>query len=141
MQTLKLDQNSFSVFPDDFATLTNLEELGTFSLLIISYLILMIKSSLHFFSLSLFSKFLLVLSHCELWAIPLSIFKCIALKKLDLSYNKLGELPLDFKYLSNLISLNLKQNLLTSLPDSLPLCYKLQYLCLSGNRLKEVYFT
>eukprot|EP00121_Abeoforma_whisleri_P003523 Awhi_evm1s3165 len=56
-----------------------------------------------------------------------------SLTVVDLSKNKLTELPASIGELANLQQLNCSQNELSSLPSSLNKCQSLQYLNLSGN--------
>jgi hypothetical protein len=44
------------------------------------------------------------------------------------------------KHLTNLVTINLKENRLTSLPATLPSCKFLEYLCAAFNYITEVWF-
>ncbi|KAM3567403.1 hypothetical protein VYU27_010451, partial [Nannochloropsis oceanica] len=66
-------------------------------------------------------------------------WECRGLTKLDLSHNEIEALPPDLALLgATLRVLLLRQNLLSSLPPSLPSLENLLTLDLSGNRIKEL---
>lgn len=93
-----------------------------------------IPHQLHQFGNSLV---ILNLSHNLITDVPAQ-FCCsmTKLSRLDLSNNSLKRLPLEVRFLNQLISLNLSKNQLTTLPSTFTDLTKLRYLILANNELK-----
>ncbi|MCU7494102.1 MAG: T9SS type A sorting domain-containing protein [Ignavibacteria bacterium] len=77
----------------------------------------------------------LIVSNYDLENIPETIENLTALHYLDLSYNKITFLPVNFYKLTNLDTLILNNNAVKSLDDEITAFSGLQFLSLSGNRL------
>ena len=70
--------------------------------------------------------------------LPTSIHRLTKLEKLDLSGNKLTELPAEINDLRELRELWVRNNQLVGLPTSIQRLTKLEELDLSGNKLTEL---
>ncbi len=78
------------------------------------------------------------LSECNLRIIPVTIFVCTSIQRLDLSRNKIGLLVPDIANLQNLTHLNLSQCNLCTLPPEIAFCADLQELTLMSNNIESL---
>ncbi len=78
------------------------------------------------------------LSECNLRIIPVTIFVCTSIQRLDLSRNKIGLLVPDIANLQNLTHLDLSQCDLSTLPAEIAFCADLQEITLMSNNIESL---
>lgn len=137
LESLKIDGKKIKNIPDSIQKLKNLKEL---SLLDTSITILPIEIS-HLKKLQYFQNN--QPTYHEIKAIDLNQFievlaQCQNLKKLDLSQNSISKIPNTISKLISIQSLNLSENELTKLPNELYMLNNLTVLDLGANELKEL---
>lgn len=114
-----------------------------FAIMLVSPILLLSQKDMTYFSLKEALKhpekvYRLDLSHQRLTEIPKSIGKLTNLKRLNLSHNKLTELPSSIVNITDMRRLHLNDNKLSKLPEGIYNFKKLKKLYLANNELNEI---
>jgi Leucine-rich repeat (LRR) protein len=78
------------------------------------------------------------LSECNLRIIPVTVFICTSIQRLDLSRNKIGLLVAEVANMQSLTHLNLSQCDLSTLPPEIAFCAELEELVLMSNTIESL---
>lgn len=129
LETLNLDLNHFSEFPELIARLPALRQL-TLANNALDKIPRTIKDLVQLETLDL--------DNCELAELPAAIGSLANLKTLHVAHNELRTLPAEIRNLAKLETLGAAGNLLTSLPPGIGQLVSLQALDLAENQLSEL---